>query len=368
MKFSFRLKAFHASRAAPWKALFALGASLLACSAHANIDLSKLQLPSFLGGGQARQALDPGMLAGLALSKVLDNELPVRLDAKQVYPSVPAPPGGPFAITARLAISPESLSQPLAAGDYEIPVYAYAMDSSLPRPGGGVAYQLGALQGRAAEAISTLFWRAQLANVNPTLIAITAVSIQSGVTYAHLPLGCQKTVDQLIPDMRDQLKGDYIETLQLTYAKLGRFYPLPALPDLLMQMGPNGKTALIAISQQQTLQRQQLDDDKRAQILVAGQESGVYAPVQAEVGPWTERMPGIAYMRLKIVAGPMGVNTLQVRVLASPAGSPATAPTLMSLFGAKATPQGAARVTGLVGYSMFQPAQPLSIYPLIAQR
>jgi hypothetical protein len=349
-------------------AIAALAFSFLSAPAHANIDLSRLQLPSFLGGGQAGKALNPGMLAGTALAKVLDNELPIRLDAKSVFPTVPAPPGGPFAVTSRLALTPESLSQPLPAGDYEIPVYAYAMDSSLPRPGGGVAYQLGALRGRAAEAISTLFWRGQLANVNPTLIAVTALNIQSGVTYAHLPPGCQKTVELLIPDMKDQLTGDYIETLEQTYAKLGRFYPLPALPDLLAQMGPNGKTALVAMSQQRKLQRQALDDQRRDEVLVAGQESGVYAPVQAEVGPWTERVPGIAYMRLKIVAGPMGVNTLQMRVLAASTASAATPPTLMSLFGAKARPQAGTAVAGLVGYSMFQPAQPLSIYPLIAQR
>lgn len=348
----------------------ALVFGLLSAPAHASLDLGKIRLPSFLGGGQAGQRIDAGSIAGLALSKVLDTELPLRLDATSIYPTVAAPPGGPFAPQGGLVVTAETLAMPIAPGDYEIPVFAFSMDNNLPKPGRGTAYQFGPLQGKAAEAVSTLMWRSRFTSVNPTVVLAVVQTIQSGLTYARMSQGLQKTVDQLIPDMKDAFKGNYIETLELTYAKIGRFYPLPPLADLLVQLGPRGKMALTAMRQQNTLQQQGLDDERRAQILVSGQESGVYAPVQPEVGPWTERVPGRVYMRLKIVGGAMGVNTLQLRVLpdSAAAGSDATPPTLMALLGAKLTPQGATTAAGIVGYSMFQPAQPLGIYPVLAQR
>ncbi len=366
MKTSFRIKALAARPSAPLRAAVALSVSLFAWPAQANIDLGKIKLPSFLGGGQAKQALDPGMLAGLALSKVLDNELPVRLDAKTVYPTVPAPPGGPFAVTSRIAVTPESLSQPLAAGDYEIPVFAYAMDSSVPKPGVGVAYQLGPMRGKAAQAIATMFYRSRLANANPGLVAATASNIQSGVTYIHLPPACHTAVDQFIPDQRDALTGNYIESLESTYQHIAKYapFPMPSFPDYLAGMGPRGKMALTAMSQQRTLQQHEQDEERHSELLVVGQESGVYAPVQAEVGPWSERAPGV-YLRLKVIGGPLNINTLQLRVLPGAASMP----TVQSVFGATVAPSGATTVTeGLVGYSVFAPAQPLSVYPVLTQR
>ena len=371
MKTSPRNKAPAALRSAPLRVAAAITFGFLAWPAHAmNIDLGKLKLPSFLGGGQAGQRIDAGSIAGLALSKVLDTELPLRLDATSIYPTVASPPGGPFAPQGGLVVTAETLAMPIAPGDYEIPVFAFSMDSSVPKPGRGTAYQFGPMQGKAAEAISTLLWRSRFTGTNPMVVLAVVQTIQSGVTYARMSAGFQKTVDQLIPEMKSALTGNYIETLEHTYAKIGRFYPLPPLAALLVQLGPQGKMALTAMRQQSAMQHQQLDDERRAQILVSGQESGVYAPVQPEVGPWTERVPGRAYMRLKIVGGAMEVNTLQLRVLPDSAApqSRDAPPTLMSLLGATLTPQGATTVAGIVAYSMFQPAQPLSIYPVLAQR
>lgn len=277
----------------------------------------QLQLPFKLPQGTTNP------LAGLeqkaaqaALAKVLDNELPLRLDATTIYPTVSAPPGGPFK-PVPLHLSAADLERPLPPGDYTIETLAFCNEYSVHRPGAGTAYVLAPLQGKAADALYALLWRGTIdKHLAPQQLQAVSWAIQSGLTYAQMPKTYQSVIDAVIPDYKSQLEGNYLQHLQDTYQSLSKGTKLPPLEKALGDLGPPGQTALTAMRQQQILMRQNTSDQLREQTLFRGQESGVYTPVKAQEGPWTVRIPNVAYMRLKIVGGNMASNnTMEIRVL-----------------------------------------------------
>jgi len=251
-----------------------------------------------------------------ALGTVLNNQLPLRLDANATYPIVPTLPGGPF--TPRpFNLTVDNLDEPLPPGDYTIPIFAFCTEYSVHRPGYGLAYQLGPLQGKAADAIGDLLWRGMIERGKPAQ-QLQAVSwaIQSGLRYAQMPQSYQAVIDEVIPDRRNQLSGDFMQNLEDVYAANAKSASLPPLEQMLGKMGKPGELALSARKQRNALLRQNTTDQIREQTLYAGQESGVYTPVKAEEGPWTERIPGVAYMRFKIRGGNMaGNNVMEIRIL-----------------------------------------------------
>ena len=103
-----------------------------------------------------------------------------------------------------------------------------------------------------------------------------------------------------------------------TYNSLAKGTRLPPLQQMLAGMGKSGQLALSADRQRQALLRQNTSDQIKEQTLFAGQESGVYTPVRAEQGPWTERIPGVAYVRFLIVGGNLARNNImQIRILSA---------------------------------------------------
>src|SRR4029077_14418776 len=85
--------------------------------------------------------------------------------------------------------------------------------------------------------------------------------------------------------------------------------------QMLGGLGKSGQLALSADRQRQALLRQNASDQIKEQTLFAGQDQGVYTPVRAEEGPWTERIPGRVYMRLQIFGGNMAANNvMEIRV------------------------------------------------------
>ena len=95
---------------------------------------------------------------------------------------------------------------------------------------------------------------------------------------------------------------------------------------MLSKAGAPGTLALSAEKERAVLLQQGTSDQLKDQTLYQGQESGVYTPVKAEDGPWTERMPGV-YMKLLINGGNMATNNvMQIRVMPTTAAhAPANA-------------------------------------------
>jgi hypothetical protein len=254
-----------------------------------------------------------------ALTKVLNDNLPLTLNAKDVYPTVTTLPGGPFSPTP-LQLTADQLNQPLAPGDYTINTLAFCSEYSVHQPGAGTAYVLGPYEGKAAGAIGALIWRGtEQYGVSPQSLQAVSWAIQSGLTYDQMPKTYQAIIDQVIPDLKSEITGDFVTNLENTYNSLAKSANLPPLDSMLAKLGEPGQLALDAERERQILTAQNTSDELKQQTLFQGQESGIYTPVTAENGPWTERVKGQVYMKLLIAGGNMAANNvMQIRVMPPP--------------------------------------------------
>ncbi len=257
-----------------------------------------------------------------ALTKVLNDNLPLTLNAKDVYPTVTTLPGGPFSPTP-LKLTADQLDQPLPPGDYTINTLDFCSQYSVHQPGAGVSYVLGPYEGKAAGAIGSLIWRGtEQYHIAPQSLQAVSWAIQSGLTYDQMPKSYQAIVDQVIPDLKSEITGDFVTNLENTYNSLARAASLPPLDTILAKLGAPGQLALDAELQRHILTAQNTSDQIKEQTLFQGQESGIYTPVKAENGPWTERVAGQVYMKLLIAGGNMATNNvMQIRVMPGPSAN-----------------------------------------------
>jgi len=317
-------------------------------------------------------------LAEQAIEKLLNDQLPLTLNANDVYPTVANLPGGPFSPTP-LKLSADQLDQPLAPGDYTINTLDFCSEYSVHAPGYGVAYVLGPYEGKAAGAIGALIWRGTVQyHVNPNSLQAVSWAIQSGLTYSQMPKSYQAIVDQVIPDHKNEIASDFFVSLETTYNNAARTARLPPLDAMLAKMGAPGQLALSAERQRGILLRQGTNDQIRDQTLFQGQQSGLYTPVKAETGPWTERVKGQVYMKLLIAGGNMAVNNvMQIRIMPSPTANASNTPggarlILASFGGPQTAPAGEGSSTsvsglmqGMIGYSQGRGAQALGQVPVV---
>ena len=322
-------------------------------------------------------------LAEQAVATLLDNQLPLKLDARAVYPTVAVLPGGPFH-PLPLQLTAETMNEPLPPGDYVVRALAFCSEYSVHCPGAGTAYEIAPIQGKAAPAIATLLRRGTIEkHRSPHELQAVSWSIQSGLTYANLPKTYQAIIDDVIPEYRNQLGGDFIQNLEDLYQVHAKAAGLPPLEKLLASLGKPGELALSANRQRRALLRQNTSDQIRDQVLFAGQESHVaLAPVKAEEGPWTEKIPGIAYIRYRVVGGNMATNNeIQIRILPQPGGQAGKTPEPKVYFASYQLPQlrgdltaqttgapgSAPSLSGLtsgnIGYSVSRGAQALYFVP-----
>jgi hypothetical protein len=318
--------------------------------------------------------------AEVAIETLLNNQLPLILNAKDVYPTVNQLPGGPFSPTP-LQLTADQLDQPLAPGDYTINTLDFCSEYSVHEPGAGVAYVLGPYEGKAAGAIGALIWRGTVQyHINPNTLQAVSWTIQSGLTYSQMPKSYQAIVDQVIPDFKSEIISDFVVNLETTYNSAAKSAQLPPLDTMLAKMGPPGQLALDAERQRAILTRQNTSDQLREQTLFQGQESGIYTPVKAETGPWTERVKDQVYMKLLIAGGNMNTNNvMQIRIMPSPTanasntrgnawlvrasyGEPQTAPAAEGPDTSLAS-----IMQGTLGYSQGRGAQALGQVPVVSQ-
>ena len=317
-------------------------------------------------------------LAEQAIETLLNNQLPLTLNANDVYPTVATLPGGPFN-PQPLKLIADDLNQPLAPGDYTINTLDFCSEYSVHAPGYGVAYVLGPYEGKAAGAIGALIWRGTVQyHVNPNSLQAVSWAIQSGLTYSQMPKSYQAIVDQVIPDHKSEIASDFFVNLETTYNNAARTAKLPPLDTILAKLGKPGELALSAERQRAILARQGTNDQLRDQTLFQGQQSGLYTPVKAETGPWTERVKGQVYMKLQIAGGNMATNNvMQIRVMPPPTvnahnagsqprlirtsyGEPETAPA-----GEGSSTSLTSLMQGMIGYSQGRGAQALGQVPVV---
>jgi len=313
-----------------------------------------------------------------AIETLLNDQLPISLNAKDVFPTVKTLPGGPFN-PKPLQLTSDQLDQPIPPGDYTINTLAFCNEYSVHRPGAGVAYVLGPYEGKAADAVGNLIWRGTLQyNIAPTTLQSISWAIQSGLTYAQMPQSYQQIIDQVIPDYKSEITGDFMQNLEASYATYAKTLSLPPLDTLLAKMGSPGQAALDAEKERAILLQEGTSDQLKDQTLYQGQESGIYTPVKAEDGPWTERVKGQVYMKLLIQGGNMATNNvMQIRVMASATSSRTPANGARVVQAAYSTRQSPALVSaiatltalmkGVIGFSQGQAAQILAQVPVVTK-
>ncbi|MDP3070797.1 MAG: FecR domain-containing protein [Opitutaceae bacterium] len=280
-----------------------------------------------------------------AVSTLLDHQLPLKLDASSLYPAVNTLPGaGPFN-PMRFKVTADNWDQPLPPGDYVVRAVAFCSEYSVHRGGAGAAYQVGPVQGKAADAISTLLWRGTVVKRRtPHDLQKVSWAIQAGLSYAKMGASYRAIIDEVIPEFRGRLGADFVENLQDLYAARAKDLGLPTLHTVLAQMGKAGELVLAANRQREALLRKNTTEERRDQILFAGQEHRI-APMRAAQGPWSVIIPGVAYVRYRVVGGNMKANNeIQIRILPqTPTKVGAVVPMPRGVFGALA-PESSRRV------------------------
>ena len=285
--------------------------ALLSCACVA----AQNPLETLRKAAEAQAAKAKQEAATKSFGSILNNQLPLTLDANTTYPTVATLPGGPFQ-PKLLKLTAADLDRPLPPGDYTIQIFAFCTEYSVHRPGYGTAYELAPIRGKASGAISQLLWRGNLRGKSPQQLQAVSWAIQSGLRYTQMPKTYQAVIDELIPDYKTQLDGDFMQSLQDAYQGVAKSAGLPPLDKVLAGMGKPGELALSAERQRAALLRANTTDQIREQVLFQGQDAGVYTPARAIDGPWTERIPGVAYLRYKIIGGNMAANNImEVRIL-----------------------------------------------------
>lgn len=312
------------------KALLLLSAGALSTS----IGSSARGQISFPGFGQKNAGSNDQKANAL-----LHQHLPLDLDANSAYPTVPNEDllGGPFRGRV-LPITLDTLTKPLPPGDYVLPMTFFCSEYSIHRPGAGTAYVLAPAKGTAAKAISTLLWRGMLAGHKPQELQPVSWAIQGSVAYDKMPANYKRLIDELIPDMKNQVNGQAFADIETGFQgkvnratkkisdAIGRGTGGYVHADIKVdvelnqsfgRLGRLGQMALDGENINSIVTNAALTDEQRTHALYAGQ--GTQAPpLPAANGPWSVIVPGVAYMRFVVHGGNLqSDNIMQIRILDS---------------------------------------------------
>ena len=310
------------------KALFLLSAGVLLISIGSSAP-GQISLPGF---GQKNAGSNDQKANAL-----LHQHLPLDLDANTAYPTVPNEDllGGPFRGRV-LPITVDTLTKPLPPGDYVLPMTFFCSEYSIHRPGAGTAYVLAPAKGTAAKAISTLLWRGMLTGHKPQDLQSVSWAIQGSVPYDKMPANYKRLVDELIPEMKNQVNGQAFADIETGFQgkvnratkkisdAIGRGTGGYVHADIKVdvelnqsfgRLGRLGQMALDGENINSIVTNTALTDDQRTHALYAGQ--GTQAPpLPAANGPWSVIVPGVAYMRFTVHGGNLqGDNVMQIRIL-----------------------------------------------------
>ncbi len=170
----------------------------------------------------------------------------------------------------------------------------------------GHTYYLGPLEGTRATALIALRSRAPAAHVEFWPLQHTIWQIESGLSYTDMSAESQELIDRLIPDHKDQLRDDFVKSLQKSCSGMRKKILGPLCNEI---------NALAARYQeaQQTLQRYGNNYEALGQQLVH-----IIPGEYATPGPasWS-RLNSRVYARVTGGHIWQETSTLEVRVLPS---------------------------------------------------
>jgi hypothetical protein len=335
----------------------ALAASLIVTALCSGSASAQFNLPG--GLDPKRAALGA---AARQLAPYITEQSPIRLDPVELYPTVDALPGAPFAPAAAVqARTIASIIQQLKAsttgtvslapGDYAVPVRLFCM-SHARAARSPLAFMLGPMRGKRAPAIIAMNSRAASSSYTFSPLQTTSWEIQGGLGFSDFTAGQKAVVDALIPDYKGLLGTSTLDDIQGKWSSLSSTLGGPSLDSILGQLGGAGQLVIEL-------------RDERSQIISQASDfnalSRTFAPIQqADVStlesPWSVVNPTM-WMRM-VTQGHYGdVGTVQIRIAGSGA---ATVPLVSSIGYGRCTPQ---LTTQGNAYAC---TQPLSFEPLRA--
>ena len=278
------------------------------------------------------------------IKQKMGNVLPLQLDPTQAFQTVQNAqlPGGPFQ-GKPLPLTVANVSKPLPPGDYLVPVLPFCTQYSVHRPGRGTATVLAPITGTQAQTLGNLIWKGIQAGRPIDEIQTTSWKVQGGVPYSQMSKESQADMDAFAPGGRASLEqGFAIDTpvrqlyndivvnprkyiLEYKHAKGIKFPPdiaipsikltVPSFDQVVAQLGPVGHAYVQAEVDQRAILQQSTDQQHQQENLLLHQ-APTDPPLPPSEGPWTVRVPNVAYMRFIVQSGwGKTDNVMQIRIL-----------------------------------------------------
>ena len=309
--------------------------SALAVATGLSATSATAQVP-FLGGGLKRLAYQA---AAKQLAPVVSEASPIDLDWNNLYPTVDAPPGGPFRaagdprtiraqhqyLVAQMAKHPNA-PIPLRPGDYVFFMRAYCthagpqMIPAHPQEPWPEKFQLAPLKGRRAAVLPALYGRAYQAHVPYRQTQSLVWSITNGVPYEHMPPDQQAMFTKLVPQYKGLMQGDPVESIRARWETMRRKMPLlPSLDAAVDKLGGVG-TTIKSLEEAQRATIANAGDFEQSKATLAPKVVG--SPAAAPVKSWS-KLSDRVYAKIKLPRNYHGIGSivaLLVRVLPAAAG------------------------------------------------
>ena len=340
------------------------------------------QVP-FLGGGLKKLAYQA---AAKQLAPAVSEASPINLDWNDLYPTVDAPPGGPFRasgdpktihaqhqyLVAQMAKHPNA-PIPLRPGDYVFFMRAYCthagpqMIPAHPQEPWPEKFQLAPLKGRRASVLPALYGRAYQAHIPYRQTQILVWSITNGVPFEQMPADQQALFNKLVPQYKGSMQGDPVQHIRARWDAMRHKMPLlPSLDAAVDKLGAVG-TTIKSLEDAQRATIANANDFEQSKATLAPKTIAT-SPAAAPVKSWSKLNERV-YAKVKLPRNYHGIGSiiaLFVRVLPATAvgaerpakGSAQDFDTIASVYSDSAGMTGAD-----FGGSVAMPAQP-GVQPL----
>lgn len=303
--------------------LLSIAAASAMCAASGGQSLAFPSLPGVPSVPDVKQA------AKGALSNELIKEFgswfnvnrPVYVSGNDVLRTVAALPGGPFhpasrAATRALFTHRSSGTIQIPPGDYNISVVTYCMGHHNQGPWRD-KFLLAPIRGAWSDIVVALNYRAYGSRFSAPQIQTLSWALQAGMNYGEMSSTTRQIVDQLLPEFKSRLQGDFYERARDEWNAIASKVPgAPGFDGALNQLGDVGKSL-------QTLRqaRDQIIANANDFNALVGQLTTVgngRPPSPMAVTPWSILTPGI-YARLRTRGTLLTPGVVQLRVTAQAA-------------------------------------------------
>jgi hypothetical protein len=235
------------------------------------------------------------------VNKLLGDELPLNIDINTAFPEV-SPPAN--FNPRQIDCSTDNARMALAPGDYTCKVATFCMNHGAGGPGRGIAFKLGALQGKQATAMSAMYARGAFAGTSHQALQSISWSMQSSLPVSQMPAEHQAIVRQLIPEYVQSFEGDFLRKIESTLSSIPG---APSVDSLLSKAGGAGQT-IQEIRRSREMIKQNAHNYQALTQWVSATETG------NSVSPWAQISQNVI-AQLVIEGGYSGLNQFNFRVL-----------------------------------------------------